>query len=143
MLDRPRGDVLNTEEGTCAVSYVTTNPYILAPPDSKQLEETLLRSMINIAPTQETNIQYGRNYLIIGYRISASETQAETRSRNMGRFIGEVATMIHESATQHITHIRRISPRITRATLHRKESHTPVTISTTCAPHRGKTKKNK
>ena len=51
-----------------------------------------------------------------------------------------MAILVHEELEHHIVNIQRINARIIQVTLHSKNSHTPLTILCTYAPHSGKTK---
>ena len=57
--------------------------------------------------------------------------------------MGGVAIMVHEDLESHISHIHRIDHRIIKITLQSTESHTPITIINTYAPHTGRSQKEK
>ena len=79
--------------------------------------------------------------MINGYRLITSASKKEPNRTQAGMSTGGVAILIHENLEQHILHIHRISHRVLKITMHSKETQTPVTIITTYAPHKGKSKK--
>jgi len=139
-----RKEVLNTNQGNCTLNIVSINPDALTTQESRQrLTEELLRNKIHLAAIQETHIAHGQNYLHNGYRIITSAAIKNTSENKPGMSEGGVAILIHENIAPHITHIHRISRRTVKITLQSKNSHTPVTIINTYAPHQGKTNSNK
>ena len=106
----------------------------------------LQRNKIHIAEIQETHIPHDQNYKYNGYRIIASAATQETyinKQPTKGLPIAGVAILIHEELEHHIVNIKRTNERIIQVALHSKNSHTPLTILCTYAPHSGKTKMEK
>ena len=135
-----RPQVLNMDQGNRTLSIVSINPDNLTTTESKLTVTHLLRkNKIHIAAIQETHIPHDQNYKLNGYRIITTKALINTGNKQ-GMAEGGVAILIHEDLEQHITHIHRINHRIMKITMHSEESHTPVTIINTYAPHQGKTK---
>ena len=126
------------KSGYRTISVVSINPDNFISQETKLTTTHLLRKhKIHIASIQETHIPHNQNYKLNGYRIitSKAETQETT-----GMPVGGVAILVHEDIERHIVHIHRINHRIMKITLRSDESHTPVAITNTYAPHQGKTK---
>jgi len=103
----------------------------------------LLRNNIRIASIQETHIPRDLNYKLNGYRIITTAAMQENKEHyrpNRGLSDAGVAIHVHEELEHHIVNIKRIDARIMQLALHSKQSHTPLTILCTYAPHGGKTK---
>jgi len=140
----PRKDVLNTHEGIRSLSIASINPdnFILEKAQT-EITEMLLRNKIHIEAIQETHIPRDLNYKLNGYRIiTTAEIQGnkEHDHPNRGLSTAGVAILVHGELEHHIVNIKRADARIMKITLHIKQSHTPLTILFTYAPHGGKTK---
>ena len=101
----------------------------------------ITRDKIHIAAIQETHVPHGQDYTYNGYRIITSAAQKENTINNHlkpGMHIGGVAILVQEELSQHIVAINRIDNRIKHITLQSPNSHTPITIINSYAPHKGR-----
>ena len=134
----PKTGVLSMTPGNRTLSIITINPDHMTTKEARDtITEQMLRNNIHIAGVQETHIQYNQDYATNGYRtITTAATKISTGAQT-GLPIGGVAIIVHEQIAKHIIHINRISHRIMTITLHSIDTHTPVTIISPYAPHKG------
>jgi len=92
-------------------------------------------------PPYKTHIPRNINIAKNGYKIYTSAATPHpkqgTEKGTPGKHISGIAIAIHEELDQHVCMVNRINESIMTITLDREQTHTPIAIIATYAPHQG------
>ena len=138
---RPRQTTINATSGYIASIIATVNPDHLSTDQANQdILTQLSKSKIHIAGIQETHIPFGGILTLGTYKLITSSTRNAAYTTDVthrGTHIGGSAIEIRQEMAQRLSVIRRINNRLLLVTLRRQDSHKPLTILVTYAPHHG------
>merc|ERR1712112_186890 len=130
------------KKGLNTLTVVSLNPdHFITDQVQQDITQQLTKNKVHIAIIQEThiprNIDNGKN----GYRIITSAAVANPKKTPEhdipGKYIAGMAIAVHQEMAPHISTIQRVDNRSLKITLDRPETHTPLTIIETYAPHQG------